>query len=193
MGATTNRAADMKTLYVSTREAWREWLAEHHDKEDEIWLVYYRKHTGKPRISYNDAVEEALCFGWIDSIQRGIDEERFAQRFSPRRKGSAWSETNKERLRRLIEAGEMTPAGLAAAGEALEDDTFVIAVDILEALKKDKEVWKNFQGFPESYKRIRIGFIEGARNRPEEFHRRLDHFLQMTQQNKRFGYVEKFR
>jgi len=192
MGDTPNKADDMKTLYVSTREAWREWLAKHHDKEDEIWLVYYRKHTGKPRISYNDAVEEALCFGWIDSIQRGIDEERFAQRFSPRRKGSAWSETNKERLRRLIEADAMTPAGLAAAGDVVKDG-FVIAADILEALKRDKEMWKNFQGFPEPYKRIRIGFIEGARKRPEEFRRRLDHFLRMTRQNKRFGYVEKFR
>ena len=193
MEETPNKVGEMKTLYVSTREAWREWLAEHHAKENDIWLVYYRKHTGKPRISYNNAVEEALCFGSIDSIQRGIDEERFAQRFSPRRKGSAWSETNKERLRRLIEADAMTPAGLAAAGERLEDDTFAIAADILEALKRDKGVWKNFQGFPESYKRIRIGFIEGARNRPEEFRRRLDHFLQMTRQNKRFGYVEKFR
>ncbi len=183
----------MKTLYVSTRKAWREWLAKHHDKEKEIWLVYYRKHTDRPRISYNAAVEEALCYGWIDSIQRGIDEERFAQRFSPRKKGSAWSEMNKERLRRLIEAGEMTPAGLAAAGEALKDDRLVIAPDILKALKKDEEAWKNFQCFPESYKRIRIGFIEGARNRPEEFTRRLEHFLRMTRQNKRFGYVEKFR
>jgi uncharacterized protein YdeI (YjbR/CyaY-like superfamily) len=163
----------MKTLHVSTRKAWREWLAKHHDKEKEIWLVYYRKHTGKPRISYNDAVEEALCYGWIDSIQRGIDEERFAQRFSPRRKGSPWSEANKERLRQLIEAGEMTPAGLAAAEKALEDDRFVIAPDILKALKQDQKAWQNFQRFPEPYKRIRIGFIEGARNRPEEFRRRL--------------------
>ena len=74
-----------KTVYLADRKSWRAWLAEHHDSETEVWLIYYRKETGKPRISYNDAVEEALCYGWVDSIVRGIDEERFAQRFSKRK------------------------------------------------------------------------------------------------------------
>jgi uncharacterized protein YdeI (YjbR/CyaY-like superfamily) len=88
-----------KTLYVTDRKDWRDWLARNHMTESEIWLVYYRKLTGKPRIPYNDAVEEALCYGWIDSQQKGIDEERFAQRFSPRRPKSALSEMNRERIR----------------------------------------------------------------------------------------------
>lgn len=102
-----------KTLYVTNREKWREWLEKFHHKEKEIWLVFYRKDSGKVSIHYNDAVEEALCFGWIDSIEKGIDHERIAQRFTPRKSKSQWSETNKERVRRLIKEGKMTPAGLA--------------------------------------------------------------------------------
>lgn len=102
-----------KTLYVKDRDQWRKWLFENHDKEKEIWLVFYRKDSGKPRISYNDAVEEALCFGWIDSIEKGTDHERFAQRFTPRKPKSQWSETNKERVKRLIKDGKMTKAGFA--------------------------------------------------------------------------------
>ena len=108
-----------KTLYVTTRQAWRSWLAKHHATEKEIWLVYHKKHTGKPSIPYNDAVEEALCYGWIDSQTKGIDKDSYGQRFSPRKPSSQWSETNKERVRRLIKAGKMTPAGLAALRGAL--------------------------------------------------------------------------
>lgn len=102
-----------KMLYVTKKDMWKEWLEKFHDKEKEIWLVFYRKGSGKQRISYNDSVEEALCFGWIDSIEKGIDNERFAQRFTPRKPKSQWSETNKERVRRLIKDGKMTQAGLA--------------------------------------------------------------------------------
>lgn len=100
-------------LHVANREKWRKWLEKFHDKEKEIWLIFYRKSSGKSSISYNDAVEEALCFGWIDSIEKGIDHERFAQRFTPRKPKSKWSESNKERIERLIKDGKMTKAGLA--------------------------------------------------------------------------------
>src|SRR5512135_236356 len=96
-----------KTLYVTTRNKWRRWLAKNHDKELEIWLVYYRKDTGKPRISYDDAVLEALAYGWIDSTIKKLDDERFAQRFSPRRSTSVLSQMNKERVRELIKNGKM--------------------------------------------------------------------------------------
>ena len=182
----------MKTLDVGDREEWRAWLQEHHDKEEEIWVVYYRKASGKPRIPYNDAVEEALCFGWIDSQQRGIDEERFAQRFSPRKPGSPWSEMNKQRLRKLATEGKMTSAGLAAAQGVPLNDRFKVSPDIEKAIKEDRQTWQNFRKFPESYRRIRIAFIEAARNRPEEFVKRLNYFLKMTAQNKRFGYVKEF-
>ena len=176
-----------KTIYVKTRKAWRKWLEKNHDKESDIWLIYYRKAAGKPRIPYNDAVEEALCFGWIDSTSKGIDEERFAQRFSPRRAKSNWSVLNLERMKRLIKNGLMTSAGITYYPGATK---FKIPADILKEIKKDKETWDNFQKFDESYQAIRIGFIEGARNRPEEFQKRLKYFLKMTKQNKRFGMVQ---
>jgi uncharacterized protein YdeI (YjbR/CyaY-like superfamily) len=103
---------ELKTLHVTTRERWRNWLARRHEIEHEVWLVYYRKHTGRPRISYNDAVEEALCSGWIDSTQKGIDEDRVAQRFTPRRRAGGLSEMNKQRVRRLVAEGRMMPSGL---------------------------------------------------------------------------------
>jgi uncharacterized protein YdeI (YjbR/CyaY-like superfamily) len=184
-----------KTLYVTERGQWRAWLEKNHDTENEIWLVFYRKSSGKPRLPYNDAVEEALCFGWIDSTVKSIDEERLAQRFSPRRSGSPVSEMNKERIRRLVGQGKMTAPGLETVRRDLDDlaekeKSPAIAPDILDALKGDPGIWKNFQGFPDSYKRIRIGWIEGARKRPNEFRKRLDYFLRMTAKNKRYGMVQ---
>ena len=182
----------METVYVRDRAEWRAWLGEHHAKEKEIWLVYYRKASGKPRIPYNDAVEEALCFGWIDSQQKSIDEERYAQRFSPRKPGSPWSEMNKQRLRKLAADGKMTSSGLAAAQGVPLNEPFRLPPDIERAIKGDRRTWQNFRKFPESYRRIRIAFIEAARNRPEEFAKRLNYFLRMTAQDKRFGYVKEF-
>src|SRR5438105_1352275 len=102
-----------KTLYVTSREEWRAWLTKHYQTEAEVWLIYYKKHTGQPRISYHQAVEEALCFGWIDSIVKRIDDDKFAQKFTPRRDGTTWSALNRRRLRQLIREGRMTEAGLA--------------------------------------------------------------------------------
>ncbi|MCX6802286.1 MAG: YdeI/OmpD-associated family protein [Candidatus Diapherotrites archaeon] len=178
-----------KTLYATERKAWRAWLAEHHSTEKEIWLVYCKKHTGKPRIPYNDAVEEALCYGWIDSTGKKVDDDRTAQRFSPRREKSPLSEMNKERARRLIKSGKMTEAGLAKIRRWL-NEKFVAPKDILEELKQDALVWKNFKKFPASYRTIRLGFIEGARKRPAEFRKRLNYFIKKTRQNKKFGMVQ---
>ena len=178
-----------KTLDVSNRLAWRKWLRENHTTEPEIWLVYYSKASGKPRIPYNDAVDEALCFGWIDSIVKKLDSERRAQRFTPRRPGSKLSPMNKERVRRLVAARRMTQAGLASVGATLDED-FEVPSDILEALKGDQTAWNNFQAFPESYKRIRVGWIDGARRWPEIFQQRLSYFLNMTAKNNRFGMVQ---
>src|ERR1039458_1395740 len=101
-----------KTLYVTNRKQWRSWLLKHHKTASDIWLVYYKKESGKRRIPYNDAVEEALCYGWIDSRTKPRDKESWVQRFTPRRKKSPLSEMNKERVRRLIKAGKMTRSGL---------------------------------------------------------------------------------
>jgi uncharacterized protein YdeI (YjbR/CyaY-like superfamily) len=109
-----------KTLYLTERRDWRSWLAKNHDKKKEIWLIYYRKSSGKPRLPYNDAVEEALCYGWIDSIQKGIDTKRFAQRFTPRKVKSVLSAANRERIRKLIKEGRMTKDRLDAVSASFD-------------------------------------------------------------------------
>src|SRR5947209_19674397 len=101
-----------ETLHITNRDDWRAWLVKNHETEKEVWLVYYKKHTGQPRIPYDDAVEEALCFGWIDSIVKRIDGEKFAQKFTPRQDCTRWSALNRRRVRKLIQAGRMTEAGL---------------------------------------------------------------------------------
>jgi uncharacterized protein YdeI (YjbR/CyaY-like superfamily) len=102
-----------ETLYVTDRDDFRKWLIDNHQKKKEIWLVQYKKSARKPSINYVEAVEEALCFGWIDNIEKSIDAERYALRFSPRRSKSNWTNTNKDRARRMIAEGRMMPAGRA--------------------------------------------------------------------------------
>jgi uncharacterized protein YdeI (YjbR/CyaY-like superfamily) len=164
-------------------------LRSNHHAVTEIWLIYYKKNSGKPRISYNDAVDEALCFGWIDSTLKPIDTKKYTQRFSPRKKTSTLSHMNRERVKRLVKSGRMTKHGLAAIAHAGKSKS-AFPADILERLKADSTTWKNFQRFPASYKRIRIGWIDAARHRREVFEQRLRYFLKMTAQNKRFGMVQ---
>jgi uncharacterized protein YdeI (YjbR/CyaY-like superfamily) len=190
-----NRSLDKnKMLYVTGREEWRAWLNKHYKSEKEIWLVYYKQHSGKPRIAYNDAVEEALCFGWIDSTVKSIDEDKFAQRFSLRNPKSRYSQANRERLRALAKQGKVMKEVLATLGDLVEEEEFEIPPDILKAFKGNQEAWKNLQGFSPSYIRIRIAFIDGARNRPQEFKKRLRYFIRMTEKNKQFGFggIEKY-
>ena len=178
-----------KTLRVTTRKAWRAWLEKNHARKKEIWLVYATKLCGKRRVAYSDAVEEALCFGWIDGTVKSIDENYFAQRFSPRRSAkSQLSETNKERVRRMIRARLMTPAGMEKIRDRMNEQ-FVLPADIVAALKREPKVWKNFQRFPKWYQRVRIGWLDMSRGRKEIFESRLRYFIKMTAQNKRYGHV----
>jgi len=176
-----------RLLYVADRKAWRAWLRKNYRSEPEIWLVYPKKHTGVPRVAYNDAVEEALCFGWIDSTVRRLDADRYAQRFSPRRPKSPYSQANKERLRNLVRQRRVIKAVLATLGD-LEDDKFAVPLDILKAIKANRQAWVNFQRFSSAYIRIRVAFIDGARKRPTEFQKRLRYFFEMTEKNKQFGF-----
>jgi uncharacterized protein YdeI (YjbR/CyaY-like superfamily) len=182
-----------QTLHVTNPKDWRNWLKKNYKTEKEIWLVYYKKGTGKPRIEYNDAVEEALCFGWIDSIVKTLDEERTVQRFSPRKPKAKYSQANIERLRVLVAQKKVIKEVAETLGDVLNEE-FVIPPDILKAIKANDEAWKNFQGFSDTYKRIRIAFIDGARNRPEEFKKRLRYFIKMTEKNMMFGFggIEKY-
>jgi uncharacterized protein YdeI (YjbR/CyaY-like superfamily) len=149
--------------------------------------VYYRRQTGKPRIPYNDAVEEALCFGWIDSITKGLDQERYAQRFTPRRSKSAFSQTNKERLKRLIKQGKVMPEVLNSLGDT-DLEEFEYPADIMAAIRENDQAWRNFQRYSGSYQRIRIAYVDGSRNRPGEYEKRLEHLITMTEQDKQFGF-----
>ena len=182
-----------QTLYAANQKDWRKWLKRNYKIEKEIWLVYYKKTSGKPRIEYNDAVEEALCFGWIDSTVRKLDEERFAQRFTPRNPKTGYSQANKERLRKLVAQKKVTKEVLESLGDMLTEK-FEVPADILTALKANKIAWENFQKFSDTYVRIRIAFIDGARKRPEEFQKRLNYFIRMTEKNKQFGFggIEKY-
>ncbi|MEJ2306332.1 MAG: YdeI/OmpD-associated family protein [candidate division WOR-3 bacterium] len=176
-----------KTLYVTERKEWRKWLEQNYNREKEIWLIYPHKSSGKPRILYNDAVEEALCFGWIDSTVRKFDKESSMQRFSPRNPKSTYSQANKERLRWLLKKDMIHPS-LKESVKKILQEKFVFPPDIIKAIKKDKKAWENYQKFSESYKRIRVAYIEGARKRPEEFNKRLSNFINKTRNNKLIGF-----
>ncbi|NJC97766.1 MAG: hypothetical protein C3F07_04805 [Anaerolineales bacterium] len=176
-----------QTLYVTNRRDWRNWLKKNYKSSTEIWLVYPRKSSGKPRIEYNDAVEEALCFGWIDSINKKLDEDHMVQRFSPRKPKAKYSQANIERLRSLV-AQKKVIKEVAEALDNVLDQEFIIPDDILKAIKANKNAWGNFQAFSDSYIRIRIAFIDGARKRPAEFQKRLRHFIEMTEQNRMYGF-----
>ncbi|MCL4868906.1 MAG: YdeI/OmpD-associated family protein [Anaerolineae bacterium] len=176
-----------QTLYVHKREEWRAWLMAHYQTERDIWFIFYRKGSGQPSLPYNDAVEEALCFGWIDSIVKSLDDERRAQRFSPRQPKSSYSQLNIERLRRLVAQGLVMPEVQASLGDMLTQP-FVIPPDILAVMQATPQVWANFQRYSEPYQRIRIAFIDSARSRSDEFEKRLNYFLRLTAQDKQFGY-----
>lgn len=176
-----------KTLYITNPKDWRKWLKQHHKTEAEVWLVYPKKATGRPRIEYNDAVEQALCFGWIDSIIKKLDDEHTVQRFSPRKPKAKYSQANIERLRTLVAQKKVIKEVADTLTDILNAE-FVIPPDILKAIQADREAWKNFQSFSDAYVRIRIAFIDAARKRPAEFIKRLCYFIEMTSKNKQIGF-----
>lgn len=186
--------AEIETKYFINRQDWRKWLENNFETRDDIWLEYPKKETGKKRILYNDAVEEALCFGWIDTTVKSLNKETTIQRFCKRRNGSSYSQANKERLKWLLENG-LIHKSVFEDIEKVTKEKFVFSRDIVEKLKMDKKTWENFQKMSEPYKRIRIAYIESARKRPEEFEKRLNNFIDKTKENKMikgFGGIEKY-
>lgn len=174
-------------LPAKNRDELRAWLIEHYNIEKECWIVVKR---GRPidngTFWYIDAVEEAMCFGWIDSTIKKLDNCITVQKFAPRRKGSIWSELNKERCRRMERLGRMTDAGRAVLPD-MSEKGFVIDKDILDALKSDIEIWSNFQKFPPLYQRVRIDTIQIKKKQPELFRRRLQKLLFNTKQGIMYG------
>jgi uncharacterized protein YdeI (YjbR/CyaY-like superfamily) len=156
-------------VYCATREEWRAWLEENHDKNKGIWLIYYKKGSGRPRVPYDDAVEEALCFGWIDSTVKRIDEGKYAQRFTPRKPDSGWSEVNMRRMERLIKESRMTGAGLAkyrdpaAHRSTTRDLDYVTPPGFMEALEKDPKALEYFNKLPPSQTKLYFRWINGAK------------------------------
>ena len=182
-----------KTLHVKTRNEWRNWLKKNYKSEKEIWLVFQNKSSLKTGIMYEAAVEEALCFGWIDSIVKKTEKDSRVQRFTPRKPKSNYSQLNKERLKRLLKKKKVIASVRKTLGD-LENEKFIFPKDILDQIKMNKEAWKNFQNFSEAYKRIRIAFIVGGRQRPDVFLKRLNYFIKMTEKNKPYGIsgIEKY-
>jgi uncharacterized protein YdeI (YjbR/CyaY-like superfamily) len=182
-----------KTLYVTSREEWRAWLKKHYKSETEVWLIYYKKHTGRPRIPYDHAVEEALCFGWIDSIGKRMDDARFAQKFTPRRDCTNWSNLNKQRVRKLIREGRMTKAGLAKVdlvtlgeetpakpGKADLDDLPRI---LKQALVANAKAWENFRNLTPYRRQSYVQLIMDAR-KEETRERRLRQAISLLEQSR---------
>ncbi len=169
--------------YFENREDWRKWLTDNFETANEIWFVFPGKSSGKKSITYNDAVEEALCFEWIDSTIKSLDKEHKIQHFTPRNPKSTYSQANKERLKWLL-ANKMIHPKFEDKIRTILSVPFVFPDDIIDRLKEDKITWKNYQLFSDAYKRIRIAYIEAARKRPEEFEKRLNNFINKTKDNR---------
>lgn len=190
----TIKVEQLESLYLTERKAWREWLQKNFEKKKDIWLVYPKKSTGKPRIEYNTAVEEALCFGWIDSTVKSLDANHSIQRFTQRRPKSGYSQANKERLKWLYKEDKLH-FSLKESVRALIDQEFKFPADILDEIRKNPKAWENYQKLSDPYKRIRIAYIDSARKRPEEFRKRMLNFIAKTQENqmiKGFGGIDKY-
>lgn len=185
-----------ETLLVTDRQQWRQWLSEEGGNRPEIWLIYHKKHTGKPRIPYDDAVEEALCFGWIDSTVRRIDEDRFMQRFTPRRPKSNWSALNRRRAESMLKQGLVKAPGLACIEEAKANGNWdaagLAAVEIempqelAQALKANQKARVNFSGLSASNKKKFLGWVAVAK-RPETRERRAKEAVGLLAQGKSLG------
>ena len=177
---------DKDILTFIDRQAWRSWLATHSFNESEAWLVIQKKHSTLPGLFLVDAVEEALCFGWIDSTVKSLNEKITIQRFCKRRKNSTFSQPNIERLKWLFENNLIHNSIKKEILEIIRQD-FDFPKDIISQLMSEKDVWKNYQSFSEPYKRISIAYIDSARHRPEEFDKRLKNFIDFIQKCPRVG------
>jgi len=185
----------LKTLKVSTREAWRAWLARHHASATEVWLQYAKRHTGEPRVEYHAAVEEAICFGWIDGLVRSVGERYYAQRFTPRRAGSRWSAINQRRYAKLLREGRLTEAGLAKAPPSEVDQPAaplepraepVILPEFRRALRSSPKAWRTFESLAPSYRRFYLGWIAAAKREATRT-RRIAEAISLLAEGKKLG------
>jgi uncharacterized protein YdeI (YjbR/CyaY-like superfamily) len=181
-------------FFASDREQWREWLLKNHDKERGIWLIYFKTHTGKTSISYDESVEEALCFGWIDGVIKKLDDERFCRKFMPRIRNSRWSRLNKKRAEKMIKEGRMTEAGLARIREAEQTGEWKRVIDerkdleippfFKSALAKNKRALEYFNNLAPTYRRHFVGWVSTAK-REETRTKRLAEAIRYLERSKR--------
>jgi uncharacterized protein YdeI (YjbR/CyaY-like superfamily) len=186
----------VRQLYVTDRDQWRRWLSRHHAEEAGIWLVFYKKQTRKPTMAYEAAVEEALCFGWIDGIIKKIDETKYARKFTPRRGRSKWSALNKKRAEKMVRQHKMTEAGLAkikaAKKSGLWDEdprpaiSFDVPPELAKALTHNKKAKANFEKLAPTYRKHYIGWITVAK-RAETKKRRIAESIALLEKGEKLG------
>lgn len=181
------------TFYARNRQEWRDWLVKNHAVSPGVWLIYYKKGSDKPSVSYEEAVEEALSFGWIDSKVNSLDEERYMQVFTPRKPRSSWSKLNKQRVEKLIKNGQMTAVGLEKVEAAKRDgswnklraiDDLKVPADLTEALADNQKAYDNFMAFSSSSKKIIVYWIEEAK-RTETRKKRIEKTVSLAEENKK--------
>ena len=187
-----------RRVHFRSRKEWRAWLQAHHAKESEIWLTHYRVSSSQPGVRHQEAVEEALCFGWIDGQLKKIDDERYKLRYSPRRPNSPWSRINREKAEKLIRSGRMTAAGLARIEEAKKAGTWQRAYtnrtrermpsDLKAALLENGQAWDNFSRFANTYRNMYIGWVVSAKTR-ETREKRIARVVAQAFQNKKLNFL----
>ena len=185
------RSNDSEMFQARTRAEWHTWLADHHQSASSVWLVFHKRGTGKSSITYSDALDEALCFGWIDSLLKRIDDERYARKFKPRKPGSSWSTINRKRWAELKASGRLMPAGLKRApthrsGDAPRRSPSGAPPYIEEALRRHPAAHKYFESLAPSYRRMYIGWVDSAK-REETKARRLGEAIALLAAGKKLG------
>ncbi|HBY08027.1 MAG TPA: hypothetical protein DEH22_09680 [Chloroflexi bacterium] len=187
----------MKTIEIETRAAWRAWLAENHAQESEIWLIFYKKESGIPSLAYGDALDEALCFGWVDSLIKKIDDEKYVRKFTPRKAESKWSLVNKKRVEQLIREGLMTEFGLEKVAAAQRSGSwenptqkpeinFAMSPEFAQALKNNPAAEATFNRLALSHQKQYLGWINTAKL-PETRKKRIAESIQLLSTGQKLG------
>lgn len=187
---------DKLEFFARNRQEWRKWLAKNHAKMSEVWLIYYKKDTGKPSITYPESVEEAICFGWIDGLKKRIDHERYTHRFSPRKSKSKWSEINQKLAEKMIEEEKMTPTGLLSYRQRQEykktsiqktpSSDIEFSKEVESQLRTNKKAWENFNQLAPSHRRQYAGWIMSAK-KPETRMKRVAESIALLEKNSKLG------
>lgn len=192
----------LRPTFFPDARSFRAWLAEHHMDEDELWVGFHKKATGRPSMTWNESVDEALCFGWIDGLRRGIDAGRYEIRFSPRRASSNWSTKNVASARRLIEAGRMMPAGREAFDARSaersgvysfeQDGTAPLPEELRSRFERHPGAWEHFRAQPPGYQRTLRHWVVSAK-REETRLRRLDRLIEVSRRGKQVDLLSPFK